>query len=75
MPSYRKDQPNRYVARVQLENKVYWLGSYMTRTQAVEVEDEFKRELRQCQGEAYRMWRKHVSFLQSVARVKENANA
>lgn len=70
MPNHRYQQIERpFVARVQLSRKVYWLGSYRTRAEAEEVENQFKQALRDIQAEAYAMWRDKYNFLDAVAKV------
>lgn len=55
-PHQGRDNP--WVASVQLNNKVYWLGSYPSKTLAMIAEAHFKWAVRRCQDEAYAMWQR-----------------
>lgn len=59
MPSYRSCDSRRrpYAARVQLEGVVYWLGYFQRRSEAEQVETEWKQALFNITMEAEHDWR------------------
>lgn len=61
MPSYSRSGVHRekpWHARVQLNNKYYFLGYYQSKGEAIRREEKFKRELHQITAEAQALWRK-----------------
>lgn len=65
MPSKRRYDSNRtnprrrpWEAKVQLQGCNHFLGSFLTRMEAYEAEERFKRDLRWITWEAHRLYRK-----------------
>lgn len=52
-----KNRTRPWQAKVQLEGKTYWLGTYQHRYTALHVEEEFKRGLREITRQAHELWR------------------
>lgn len=58
-PHQGRDNP--WVASVQLNNKVYWLGSFKNKTTAEAIENAFRESLVQIRMEADELWRMQFS--------------
>ena len=66
MPSFRHDHnTNPWTARVTLEHKTYYLGSYPSKFLAFQAEARFKNELRLITLEAQQAWEDHVQANQA----------
>lgn len=66
MPSFNKSAANRekpWLARVQLEGKVYYLDYHRTKNAVLIQEDTFKNDLYRTTAEAQFLWRQRMRQL------------